>query len=175
MCIRDRPRVDLELSDTNSVHAGGSNDSQRDQRLMVVMNWSLFNGGGDLKYNEEKAARYEELKYRVDDQRRRVLQSLSAQYATLEATRLRIDEGYRELASITSAAQAMSKRMLSGNQSLLDMLDVYDRFYQARLRLVNLHTQEIAAVAQIARLLQGPPKTADAAIGAASPAELGVN
>ena len=142
---------------------------------MVVMNWSLFNGGGDLKYNEEKAARYEELKYRVDDQRRRVLQSLSAQYATLEATRLRIDEGYRELASITSAAQAMSKRMLSGNQSLLDMLDVYDRFYQARLRLVNLHTQEIAAVAQIARLLQGPPKTADAAIGAASPAELGVN
>ncbi|HOY87830.1 MAG TPA: TolC family protein [Methylotenera sp.] len=169
------PRVDLELSDTNSVHAGGSNDSQRDQRLMVVMNWSLFNGGGDLKYNEEKAARYEELKYRVDDQRRRVLQSLSAQYATLEATRLRIDEGYRELASITSAAQAMSKRMLSGNQSLLDMLDVYDRFYQARLRLVNLHTQEIAAVAQIARLLQGPPKTSDAAIGAASPAELGVN
>ncbi|HPV32166.1 MAG TPA: TolC family protein, partial [Methylotenera sp.] len=168
------PRVDLELSDTNSVHAGGSNDSQRDQRLMVVMNWSLFNGGGDLKYNEEKAARYEELKYRVDDQRRRVLQSLSAQYATLEATRLRIDEGYRELASITSAAQAMSKRMLSGNQSLLDMLDVYDRFYQARLRLVNLHTQEIAAVAQIARLLQGPPKTADAA-SATSPVELGVN
>ncbi len=169
------PRVDLELSDTNSVHAGGSNDSQRDQRLMVVMNWSLFNGGGDLKYNEEKAARYEELKYRVDDQRRRVLQSLSAQYATLEATRLRIDEGYRELASITSAAQAMSKRMLSGNQSLLDMLDVYDRFYQARLRLVNLHTQEIAAVAQIARLVQGPPKTAEANVGAASPVEMGVN
>ena len=64
--------------------------------------------------------------------------------------------------------------MLSGNQSLLDMLDVYDRFYQARLRLVNLHTQEIAAVAQIARLLQGPPKTADAA-SATSPVELGVN
>ena len=169
------PRVDLELSDTNSVHAGGSNDSQRDQRLMVVMNWSLFNGGGDLKYNEEKAARQEELKYRLDDQRRRVLQSLSAQYATLEATRLRINEGYRELASITSAAQAMSKRMLSGNQSLLDMLDVYDRFYQARLRLVNLHSQEIAAVAQIARLLQGPPKVGDALVDQVKPLENKVN
>ncbi|HQO16795.1 MAG TPA: hypothetical protein PLG02_07515, partial [Methylotenera sp.] len=61
------------------------------------------------------------------------------------------------------------------NQSLLDMLDVYDRFYQARLRLVNLHTQEIAAVAQIARLVQGPPKTAEANVGAASPVEMGVN
>ena len=49
--------------------------------------------------------------------------------------------------------------MLAGNQSLLDVLDVFDRHYQARARLVNLHVQEIASVAQIGRLLQNglPP------------------
>ena len=130
---------------------------------MLVMNWSLFNGGGDIKYGEEKAARRNEIRYRLDDQRRRVLQTLSAQYATLESTRQRITAGYKELESISTAAKAMSSRMLSGNQSLLDMLDVYDRFFQARTRLVSLHVQEIGAVAQIARLLQGPPKSGNEA------------
>ena len=151
------PRFDLEYSNSDSVHAGGATGNQRDQRLMLVMNWSIFNGGSDLKFNEEKAARYEEIKYRLDDQRRRVIQSLTAQYATLEATRSRIAAGYRELESISVAANAMSKKMISGNQSLLDMLDVYDRYYQARTRLVSLHTQEMTAVAQIARLVQGNP------------------
>ena len=151
------PRLDLELSDNNSVHAGGASGSQHDQRMMVVMNWSIFNGGSDIKLGNEKAARTSEISYRLDDQRRRVLQSLTAQYATLEATRQRITAGYRELESISTAARAMSNRMVSGNQSLLDMLDVYDRFYQARTRLVALHVQEMGAVAQIARLVQGAP------------------
>ncbi len=157
------PRVDLEYQDSDSLHAGGQVGDQRDQRLMVVMNWSLFNGGGDLKFNDEKAARRTEIKYRLDDQRRRVLQSLSAQYATLESTRERIVSGYRELESIATAAKSMSNRMVSGNQSLLDMLDVYDRYYQARTRLVNLHVQEMTAVAQIARLVQGAPSVGDVA------------
>ena len=151
------PRLDVEYSDNDAVHPGGQAGNQRDKRLMLVMNWSLFNGGGDIKYSEEKAARRNEIRYRLDDQRRRVLQTLSAQYATLESTRQRINAGYKELDSISTAAKAMSTRMLSGNQSLLDMLDVYDRFFQARSRLVNLHTQEIKAVAQIARLIQGTP------------------
>lgn len=151
------PRLDLELSDNNTSHAGGSAGSQHDQRMMVVMNWSIFNGGGDVKLGNEKAARASEISYRLDDQRRRVLQSLTAQYASLEATRQRVTAGYRELESISTAAKAMSNRMVSGNQSLLDMLDVYDRFYQARTRLVTLHVQEMGAVAQIARLVQGVP------------------
>lgn len=155
------PRLDLEYQNSDTVHPGGQANSQNDQRLMLVMNWAMFNGGSDLKLGDEKAARYEELKYRLDDQRRRVLQNLTAQYATLEATRDRIVAGYRELESISAAAKAMSKRMVSGNQSLLDMLDVYDRFYQARTRLVTLHTQEMVAVAQIARLVQGTPNTAN--------------
>lgn len=151
------PRLDLELSDNVSVHAGGAAGNQHDQRMMMVMNWSIFNGGSDLKLNDEKAARHTEINFRLDDQRRRVLQALTSQYATMEATRERISSGYRELESISTAAKAMSNRMISGNQSLLDMLDVYDRFYQARTRLVILHVQEMGAVAQIARLVQGTP------------------
>jgi adhesin transport system outer membrane protein len=158
------PRLDLEYSNSDSVHAGGAVGDQHDQRLMLVMNWAIFNGGGDLKYNQEKASRYEEVKYRLDNQRRIVVQSLTAQYATLESTRSRIAAGYRELESISVAAKAMSKKMISGNQSLLDMLDVYDRYYQSRTRLVTLHTQEMNAVAQIARLVQGVPSQDKTAI-----------
>jgi len=151
------PRLDLELSDNNIKNMGGETGTQHDQRMMLVMNWSMINGGSDLKLRNEKIARTNEINYRLDDQRRRVLQSLTAQYATLEATRQRITAGYRELESISTAAKAMSNRMVSGNQSLLDMLDVYDRYYQARTRLVALHVQEMGAVAQIARLVQGVP------------------
>ena len=105
------------------------------------------------------------MKYRLDDQRRRVVQSLSGQYATLAAIRERLPTAYRELSAMAVAAEAMSKRMLSGNQSLLDLLDVYDRFYQARVRLVNLHTQEMGSVAQVIRLVQGIPQMAAPKLG----------
>lgn len=165
------PRLDLELTDNKSLHAGGdpSPDGQRDKRAMLVLNWSVFSGGADVQYNNERSARHLELKYRLDDQRRRVVQTLSAQYATLSSTRERLSAGYRELASMAVAAEAMSKRMLSGNQSLLDLLDVYDRYYQARVRLVNLHIQEMSSVAQIVRLVQGVPQLAAAIQSGAIP------
>jgi len=87
------------------------------------------------------------------------VQTLSANYATLAATRERITSGYQELKSISTAAEAMSKRMLSGNQSLLDLLDVYDRFYQVRSRLVSLHVLEMSTVTQLVRLTLGTPET----------------
>lgn len=153
------PRLDLELTDNKSVHAQGDPDpdGQRDKRAMLVFSWDLFNGGSDLHYGKERAARHLELKYRLDDQRRRVAQSLSANYATLRTTRERLNSGYSELSSMASAAEAMSKRMLAGNQSLLDLLDTYERHYQAKVRLVNLHILEMASVAQIIRQTYGVP------------------
>ncbi|MCK4507178.1 MAG: TolC family protein, partial [Desulfuromonadales bacterium] len=108
------PRVDAEYTDTYSLHAGGEpdDDGQRDRRLMMVMNWNLFSGGGDYKYHVERTARYKELQYRLDDQRRRVVQGLLANYAALATTSERITAGYQELKSISTASEAMSKRML---------------------------------------------------------------
>lgn len=151
------PKLNLEASKNEVAHAGGSSGVQKDDRLMLVLNWTPFNGGGDQKLYEEKLARRNELIYRVDDQRRRVLQNLSAQYATLDAIRQRLQQGYDELESVSSAAKSMSARMLSGNQSLLDLLDVYERNYQAKTRLVTLHIQEMTSVAQIARLFETDP------------------
>ncbi|MDH3998371.1 MAG: TolC family protein [Desulfuromonadales bacterium] len=157
------PRLDAEYTFTYSLHAGGepSNAGQKDQRIMAVLNWDIFNGGRDYQFNAERSARHKELLYRLDDQRRRVIQSISANYALLATTRARISSGYLELKSISTAAQAMSKRMLSGNQSLLDLLDVYDRLYQARSRLVRLHVLEMNTVSQLVRLTRGTPWTAE--------------
>jgi len=154
------PRVDAEYTDSYSLHAGGdtSSSGQRDKRIMMVLNWSLFSGGSDYENHVERLARYKELQYRLDDQRRRVVQALSANYATLATTRDRITSGYQELKSISVAAEAMSKRMLSGNQSLLDLLDVYDRFYQVRSRLLSLHVLEMSTVTQLVRLTLGTPR-----------------
>lgn len=155
------PRVDAEYTDTYSLHAGGApSPGQRDKRSMMVLNWNLFSGGSDYHNHVERSARHKELQYRLDDQRRRIVQTLSANYATLATTGERITSGYRELESISTAAEAMSKRMLSGNQSLLDLLDVYDRFYQVRSRLVTLHILEMNTVAQLVRLTLGTPAAA---------------
>lgn len=153
------PRIDMEYTDTYSLHAGGdkSSDGQRDKRSMLVLNWNLLSGGSDYSYHSERSSRHKELLYRLDDQRRRVVQTLSANYATLATTSARIASGYQELESISTAAEAMSKRMLSGNQSLLDLLDVYDRHYQVRSRLVSLHILEMNTVAQLIRLTHGAP------------------
>jgi adhesin transport system outer membrane protein len=153
------PRVDAEYTDSYSQHAGGAPSSagQRDMRAMIVLNWNLFSGGKDYKYHVERAARYKELQYLLDDQRRLVVKELSANYAALATTGERIASGYQELKSISIAAEAMSKRMLSGNQSLLDLLDVYDRFYRVRSRLVSLHVLEMNTLVKLVRLTLGTP------------------
>jgi len=153
------PRVDLLYSNIHALHAGGdtSDEGQRDQRLMAVLSWDLFDGGRNYKHGVEITARHRELLYRLGDQRRSVVQELSANYAALETTMERINSGYQELEAISTAAEAMSKRMLSGNQSLLDLLDVYNRYYQARSRLVKLHILEMNTVAQLIRTTLGTP------------------
>ncbi len=155
------PRFDAEYTDTYSDHAGGSRDTQRDRRLMMVLNWNLFSGQRDYYQIKERTARRKELEYLLADQQRRVVQALSANYSALFLTRERIASGYEELDSITTAAKAMSKRMLSGNQSLLDLLDVYNQRYQVRSRLINLHVQEMTTVTQLVRLTQGTPWTVE--------------
>lgn len=171
------PRVDAEYTDTYSNHAGGSSESQRDKRAMLVMNWDLFSSGRDYSYLVERAARHKELQYRLDDRRRLVVQALSANYAALATTSERITSGYQELKSISTAAEAMSKRMLSGNQSLLDLLDVYDRYYQVRSRLVSLHILEMNTAAQLVRLTIGIPGAASEVmpLAKAAPAPFEIN
>jgi len=164
---RYMPRFDAEFSDSYSQGAGGdtSASGQRDTRAMLVLNWSLYSGGSDYNNIIERTARHKELQYRLDEQRRRVVQALSANYATLETTRERLTSGYKELKSISTAADAMSKRMLSGNQSLLDLLDVYNQYYQVRTRLLSLHILEMSTVTQLVRLLQGTPDKISAVNG----------
>ncbi|WP_165595527.1 TolC family protein [Methylovorus sp. MM2] len=155
------PRFDIEVSKIETNNAGGPVGSQDDTRMMFVMNWNLLNGGSDYHLTNEKRARLDEVRYRLDDLQRRITQSMVSQYATLEATREQLVSGYKELNAISSAASSMSEKMLAGNQSLLDLLDVYDRQYQARVRLVTLHTQEIDSLSQISRLLgQAKPLSA---------------
>lgn len=167
------PRVDAEYTDIYSIGAGGGTTAQRDKRAMLVLNWNLFSGGGDLQYRVERTARHKELLYRLDDQRRSVVKALSVNYSALETTRERITSGYQEMESISTAAEAMSKRMLSGNQSLLDLLDVYDRFFQARSRLVSLHILEMNTVALLVRLTLGAPwKVAEDTAATAEPSQV---
>jgi len=173
------PRFDIEVSKITTTNAGGPVGEQDDTRMMFVMNWNFLNGGIDYNLTKEKIHRLDEARYRLDDLQRKITQSMIAQYSTLDATREQLVSGYRELNAISSAASSMSEKMLSGNQSLLDLLDVYDRQYQARVRLVTLHTQEIDALSQISRLLgQAKPVTTTAALAApvipATPPEKGV-
>jgi len=167
------PQIDMEYTNSYTQHALGdpSPAGQRDARYMLVLNWNLFSGGSDYYAHHERAVQRTELEHRLDDQRRRIIQSLSANYALLATTRERIATGYRVLESTSTAADAMSKRMLSGNQSLLDLLDVYNSYYQARTGLVNLHAQEMNTVSQLIRLTSGVPvPVAAKAAGQTTPA-----
>jgi adhesin transport system outer membrane protein len=154
---RYMPSFDAEYTESYQDQASGSSQSKREKRTMLVMNWDIFSGGKDYKHNIERLARYKELQYRLDDERRRVVQALAANHADLKTTSERIASGYQELESISIAVEAMSKRMLSGDQSLLDLLTVYDNYYKLRSRLIKLHILEMNTAAELIRLTLGTP------------------
>ena len=146
------PRVELELSHTRAVNAGGLEAYSRDTKAALVVNWSLLNGGTDLAQGRAAAARMREKQLLSDDLERKLQQDLDATYASLDAVAERYSALHDELLANRSVVDAFQAQLVGGNRPLLDVLDAYQRLHQSRLDLAQLVLGEVGNHAKVAHI-----------------------
>jgi len=162
---RHLPRLDIELSQTRNLNASGTDSYQRDSKAMLVMNWSLLNGGIDQSQAGAAAARTREKQLREADARRKLGQEIDAAYATLDALHERFEAAREEFEANRRVVEAFRAQLVGGNRPLLDVLDADQRLYQSRLDLTQLAVGEVQNHIKVAHLVGRLP-----ALLAASPA-----
>lgn len=146
------PKVELELSHTRAVNNGGSESYNRDTKAMLVVNWSLLNGGTDLAQGRAAAARMREKQLLADDLERKLEQDLEASYASLDSVAERYSALREELLANRSVVAAFQAQLVGGNRPLLDVLDAYQRLHQSRIDLAQLVVGEVGNHAKVAHI-----------------------
>ncbi|OYU82690.1 MAG: hypothetical protein CFE45_27060, partial [Burkholderiales bacterium PBB5] len=117
------PKLEVELSHARAINAAGTDSYSRDTKAMLVINWSLLNGGTDLAQGRAAAARMREKQWQADDLERKLEQDLEATYASLDSVAERYTALREELVANRSVVEAFKAQLVGGNRPLLDMLD----------------------------------------------------
>jgi adhesin transport system outer membrane protein len=146
------PRVDVELSHNRATNSAGSVSYLRDTKAMLVVNWSLLNGGSDLAQQRAALARQSEKQLRAEDTERKLNQELDAAYAALDAVGERFAALREELAANRTVVTAFKAQLVGGNRPLLDVLDAYQRLHQTKLDVVQVAIGETQNHIKVAHL-----------------------
>ena len=146
------PRMDFEVTHARNLNGGGTASYTRDTKFMLVLNWSMLNGGTDLAQERAASARTREKQLRANDVRRKLWQELDTAYTNLDAVAERQDSLREELTANRAVVDAFRAQLVGGNRPLLDVLDALQRLHQSRLDLVQLALGEVQNQVKVAHL-----------------------
>lgn len=121
-------------------------------RLLGVVTWQASLGGKELYATDEAQAELRKREAKLDEESRKLDQSVSSDFASLQSATLRItaaETEQRAALAVTDAVQAQLKSGRMGN--LLEALDASDRLFAARSRQIQALTQQFAAQSQLLR------------------------
>lgn len=132
------PRVGVELSQTRSANASGTESYTRDTKAMAVITLPLVNGGSDWAQMRAAEAHRNELEARQQATERKIVQDIETAYANLRASSERFASVKDELDGNRKVVEAFRAQLVGGSRPLLDVLDAYQRLHQSRLDLVQV-------------------------------------
>ena len=132
------PRVGVEISQTRSANASGTEAYMRDTKAMAVITLPLLNGGSDLAQMRAAEAHRNELQARLEGTERKIVQDIETAYANLRASGERFTSVKEELEGNRKVVEAFRAQLVGGNRPLLDVLDAYQRLHQSRLDLAQV-------------------------------------
>lgn len=121
-------------------------------RLLGVVSWQASLGGKEIYAADEAQAELRKRQSKLDEETRKLEQSVSSDFAALQSATLRItaaDTEQRAALAVTNAVQAQLASGRIGN--LLEALDASDRLFAARSRQIQALTQQFTAQSQLLR------------------------
>jgi outer membrane protein TolC len=145
----------VALSGSTSWNGSNGNDYQlfSNRQLTLGLSWPIFNRFQREQTIETRLANLDNAEATAADTRRAVQSSLTTQYATLDAARVRIDISRTSIEAAQEDLRVVNARYQAGAATILDVLTSQQALAQAQVDAVNARFDYLKAKAQIEALI----------------------
>jgi outer membrane protein TolC len=123
------------------------------RQLGVGLNWNLFNGFNREQTIAIRTSTLDQAEATASDTRRQVSSAMTAQFAQLDAARLKIDITQASVAAAQEDLRVVGQRYRVGAATILDLLNSQEALTQAEVDAVAARFDYLRAKAQIEALI----------------------
>lgn len=140
------PQVDLQLNARQGEDLGGQEGRDRSASALVVADWNLYRGGGDVARVREFTHRYQVSKERRADTARAVEDDVRQTWARMVSAGERAREFSTQAAANTEVVRAYKDQFSLDRRTLLDVLDAQNELFVSRTNTINAEFLEMFSV-----------------------------
>jgi len=146
------PQVDLQLNARTGKNLGGVEDTDTSASALVVANWNLYRGGGDMARIREFTHRYQVAKERRSETSRAIENDVRQTWARMLSAGERAREFASQAAANTEVVRAYKDQFGLDRRTLLDVLDAQNELFVSRTNTINAEFLEMFSVFRLLAL-----------------------
>ena len=130
------PRLDIELAAQRNQHIKGSRGLEQVYQAFGVLRWNLFSGGGDVARTRRLAELASRAIQLEAETRRLVEEEMRINFNARQVSLDRLPTLEDRVLAADQVVAAYRQQFQLGQRTLLDVLDVENELFQARVSLV---------------------------------------
>lgn len=146
------PQVDLQLGARQGHNLGGFEGRNRSGSALVVMNWNLYRGGGDVARIREFKHRHQQSKEDRSIAARQIENDIRQTWASMVSAGERAKEFSSQAAANSEVVRAYKDQFSLDRRTLLDVLDSQNELFVSRSNTINAEFLEIFSVFRLLAL-----------------------
>ena len=140
---RFAPKLDLEVGQYDAKNPSGVAGKTQDRRAILTFSVSLLNGGTDYAYARAQTAKREQVEFQYQSVYEKTVQRLRVYYLTLQGVDRQIETSKKEYLTYKAVAEDYDRQLDVAPKSITDLLDVNNKYYQAKTNLINLNIKRL--------------------------------
>ncbi|MFA5592923.1 MAG: TolC family outer membrane protein [Micavibrio sp.] len=146
------PQFDLQLNGRHGRNLGGVDGHNTGASALVVMNWNLYRGGGDVARVREFKHRHQQSKEVRADAARQIENDIRQTWAGMVSAGERAKEFSNQAAANSEVVRAYKDQFDLDRRTLLDVLDAQNELFVSRSNTINAEFLEIFSVFRLLAL-----------------------
>ncbi len=147
------PQVDLQLGASQGDNSNSDRDEKsRNASALVVMNWNLYRGGGDVARVREFKHRHQQSKEQRSNTARQIENDVRQTWASMVSAGERAKEFSSQAAANGEVVRAYKDQFSLDRRTLLDVLDSQNELFVSRTNTINAEFLEIFSVFRLLAL-----------------------
>ena len=146
------PQLDLELNAATGENNNGIEATDKNASALVVLNWNLFRGGGDVARERELIYRQAQAKEQRNDTSRAIENDVRTTWASMVSAGERARQFASQAAANEQVVNAYKDQFDLDRRTLLDVLDAQNELFVSRSNTINNEVLEMFAVYRLLAL-----------------------
>ncbi len=146
------PQFDFQVNGRQGNNLGGVEGRDTSASALLVANWNLYRGGGDVARVREFTHRYEVSKERRADTARAVEDDVRQTWARMTSAGERAYEFSAQAAANSEVVRAYKDQFSLDRRTLLDVLDAQNELFVSRTNTINSEFLEMFSVFRLLAL-----------------------